>query len=119
MAITSLDAKTIDELQELGKLNGSEKLIVSVNEEDTRKIAIDTLVGYAAALLSGLSPSAIEATLGSGQCITFIKSGEEIPINRRIPGCFYLEEQKQSSIRTQINLPTSVKVSSTLGLRRV
>ena len=32
---------------------------------------------------------------------------------------FYIEEVKQTSIRTAINLPTSVQVSGNLGLKRV
>lgn len=119
MNITQLDAKTIDELKELGKLNGNEKLIVSVNQTDTKKISIDTIAGYIASVLSGINPAIISSSMGTSQCIIFIEEGEEIPIAQRSPGCFYLEEEKQTSIRTNINLPTSIKVSSTLGLRRV
>ena len=48
-----------------------------------------------------------------------IPEGTEIPIEQRTPGCFYLEQTKQTSIRTKINVPTSVVVSSSLGLKRV
>jgi hypothetical protein len=49
----------------------------------------------------------------------FIPEGEEIDLTERTPGCFYLEETRQTSIRSKITAPTSVKVSSTLALRRV
>lgn len=118
MAISPFDSKTIDQLQELGKLSGQEKFVISVEEKDTRKVTVDTIVGYAASQLSG---GASQASIGGygGQCIIFIEEGEEISIPERTPGCFYLEEEKQTSLRTKINIPTSVKVSSSLGLRRV
>ena len=112
-----LDAKTIDELKELTKLNGTEKTIVS-NGSDTRKVSIDTFIGYAANRLAGL-PTSTTPGLVSGQGITFIPEGKDIPVNERIPGSFYLEESRQVSIRTKINVPASVKVSASLGLRRV
>lgn len=119
MAIAPFDSKTIDELQELGKLSGNEKLVVSVEAEDTRKVSVDTVVGYAASILSGTSMPVGYSGYGGGQCIIFVKEGQEIPVSQRTPGCFYLEEQRQTSIRTQISIPTSVKVSTNLGLRRV
>lgn len=113
-------SKTIDQLQELGKLNGDEKFVVSVNEEYTRKISLDTIVGYAAALLSGnAGASPVGFGLNYGGTIIYIEDGKIIDISERSPGCFYLEERKQNSIRTQISLPTSVTVSSNLGLKRV
>ena len=115
------ESKTIDELQELGKLSGMEMTIIS-NGEQTRKVSIDTIIGYAASILANqtqpvlmsLSPS----RTGSG-CIVAVPEGEEIPISQRTPGTFYLEETRQTSIRTQISVPTSVKVSGSLGLRRL
>ena len=115
----SFDSKTIDQLQELGKLNGQEKFVVSVNEEDTRKISLDTIVGYAAAILSGNAGTMPLMGSNYGGSIIYIKEGESIDISQRSPGWFYLEERTQTSVRAQINLPTSVKVSSNLGLRRV
>lgn len=118
MAIAPFDSKTIDQLQELGKLSGQEKLVVSVQEKDTKKVTVDTIVGYAVSQLSGGTSAASIGGYG-GQCIIFVEEGEEIPINERTPGCYYLEEERQTSLRTKINIPTSVKVSSSLGLRRV
>lgn len=119
--IGAFTSKTIDQLQELGKLSGDEKFVVSVNEEDTRKISLDTIVGYAASILSGGSSAAYPVGYGLnfGGTISYIKNGESLDISERSPGCFYLEEKNQTSIRTQISLPTSAKVSSSLGLRRV
>ena len=51
--LSSLDAKTIDELQELGKLSGTEKTIVSTGTE-SRKVSIDTIIGYAARILANI-----------------------------------------------------------------
>ena len=115
--LSSLEAKTIDELQELGKLSGTEKTIVS-NGNESRKVSIDTIIGYAASRLSNTPMSSSMPGI-SGQSIVFIPEGEEIPISERTPGCFYLEEVKQTSLRTKINIPTSVVVSKSLGLRRV
>lgn len=120
MAVTTIiEAKTIDELKELGKLTGLENTIVSY-EDQTRKVSIDTIIGYAASILNA-SPSVMMAlsSRNGGQCIVFIPEGEEISVSERASCCFYLEEMKQTSIRTQINIPTSVKVSSSLGLKRV
>lgn len=120
MAIAApYNSKTIDELIETGKLTGNEKFIISINAETDRKVSVDTLVGYAASKLSGSTMTVGIGGTGNGQCIMFIEEGKEIPINERTPGCFYLEEEHQSSLRTKINIPTSVKVSSSLGLRRV
>ena len=124
MAIsTGLDAKTIDQLQELGKITGREKTIVS-DGNDTRKVTIDTIIGYAAGVLAGTpvntavsSPS--NNTSLRSQCIFFVPKGEEVSVSERAPGTFYLEETDQTSIRTQINLPTTVTVSKSLGLKRV
>lgn len=121
MATTSLDAKTIDQLQELGKLNGLEKTIVS-DGTTTRKVTIDTIIGYAASVLAGTPSSVSNPSVGSslkGQCVFFVPQGSEVPVVERAPGSFYLEETRQTSIRTQISLPTSVSVSKNLGLRRV
>ena len=118
--LSSLDTKTIDELQELGKLSGSEKTIVSISNE-SRKVSIDTIIGYAARVLANtpVTSSIPNSNTLGGQSIVFIPEGEEISISERVPGCFYLEEKKQTSIRTKINIPTSVTVSKNLGLRRV
>ena len=120
MAILSeLDARTIDELKELAKLTGSEKTIVS-NGTETRKVSIDTIVGFAASRLAGSSgSSSVNPGLAGGQSLVFVPEGETVPVNERVPGSFYLEESRQVSIRTKINVPTSVKVSASLGLRRV
>lgn len=115
-----LNAKTIDELQELGKLTGLEKTIVSF-ENDTRKVTIDTIIGYAASILANTNQTVMSLRPSSNinNGIIFVPSGEEIPVSERTPGMFYLEEKKQTSIRTQINIPTSVVVSGNLGLKRV
>lgn len=119
--LSSFDAKTIDELQELGKLTGLEKTIVS-NGIETRKVSMDTIIGYAASILAKSSNnSSIPSSpiINGGQSIVFIPEGQEISISERTPGCFYLEERRQTSIRTKINVPTSVTVSKNLGLRRI
>ena len=119
--LSTLSTKTIDELQELGKLTGLEKTIVAYNEE-TRKVTIDTIAGYIASILGNATPALMSLTPNRNnnyQSIIFIPEGETIDISERSPGCFYLEETKQSSIRTQMSIPTSVKVSSSLGLKRV
>ena len=125
MAIsTGLDAKTIDQLQELGKITGREKTIVS-DGKDTRKVTIDTIIGYAAGVLSGsparttVSNQNTNTSSLRSQCIFFVPKGEEVSVSERSPGTFYLEESDQTSIRTQINLPTTVTVSKSLGLKRV
>jgi hypothetical protein len=122
MAIGSeFNAKTIDELQELGKLTGSEMAIVSYNGTETKKVSIDTIIGFAASMINNISPATAMALTGSrgGDCITVIPEGEEIPISQRTPGCFYLEQTKQTSIRTKVNVPTSVVVGKSLALKRV
>ena len=119
---TPFESKFIDELQELGKLVGTEMTVVSYNGNQTRKVSIDTIIGYAASILTNTQPTIMSLRPSAnsvGQCIILVPEGEEIDISERIPGCFYLEETKQTSIRTQINAPTSVRVSSSLGLRRV
>lgn len=123
----SFESKTIDELQEIGKLSGSEKTIISI-DQDTKKVSIDTIVGYAANLIAqnmsgsnATTPTAfiMSSSNSSGGCIIIVPEGTEIPINLRSPGTIYLERTHQSSIRTKINVPTSVVVSGNLGLKRV
>lgn len=122
----TFESKTIDELQELGKLSGSEKTIISTNN-DTKKVSIDTIVGYATNLIAqqmgGQSASVTSLPVivnpSDGKCIVVVPEGESIPANQRTPGTIYFEKEKQTSIRTKINIPTSVTVSSTLGLRRI
>ena len=122
MAISSVfDAKTIDELQELGKLTGTEKTVISTGEE-TRKISVNTLIGYAVNIIASANPALASISIpstGYNSGIIFIPEGEEIDVTERTPGCFYLEEARQTSIRCKITVPASVKVSSALGLRRV
>ena len=122
MSTGNITAKTIDDLQELGKLTGMEKTIVS-NGNDTRKVTIDTIVGYAAGVLAR-TPNSSSTSPGTGtnlngQCIFFVPEGSEVPISERTPGSFYIEEQSQISIRSKVSIPTSVSVSHSLGLRRV
>lgn len=121
----SFESKSIDDLQELGKLTGTEKTIISI-DEDTKKVSIDTIVGYAAnmitkAMSGNTAPVIMSSNFGSssGNCIIVVPEGEEVPINLRTPGTIYFERTNQSSIRTKINVPTSVVVSKTLGLKRV
>lgn len=121
----TFESKTIDELQELGKLSGSEKTIISTNN-DTKKVSIDTIVGYAANLIaqqmggqSVSTTSLIVTNHSNAKCIVVIPEGESIPISQRTPGTIYFEKEKQTSIRTKINVPTSIVVSGTLGLRRI
>lgn len=113
---TNLDAKTIDQLQEVGKLNGLEKTIIS-DGNTTRKVSIDTIVGYAANKLANSSSKT--NVLATGQSIFFVPEGNEVPVIERTPGSFYLEETRQTSIRSQVNIPTSITVSNSLGLRRI
>ena len=117
--LSHIDSKTIDELQELGKLTGTEKTIVSYKGEETRKVSIDTIIGYAASVLASVSSGNPLPVAPNSSGVVFIPEGEEIPLSQRTPGCFYLEETRQNSIRTKVSVPTSVTVSSTLGLRRV
>ena len=114
----TLDSKTIDELQELGKITGTEMTIVSQDANQTKKVSIDTIIGYAASILSGVNVAHMALSRG-GTSIEIIPEGEEIPVEQRVPGHFYLEITNQTSIRTKVNVPTSVIVSSTLGLKRV
>lgn len=121
--ISSFDSKTIDELQELSKLSGNEKTIISDGIE-TKKVSLDSIVGYAASKISGSSnintrsiPNTSNVNNGTG--IVFIPEGEEIPVSERKPGYFYLEETRQTSIRKNVNIPVSVSVNANLGLKRV
>ena len=114
----SFDAKTIDELQELGKLTGSEKTIISTGKE-SKKVSIDTIVGYAASMINNTPATISSGGVSGGGSIVFVPKGEEISIHERTPGTFYLEETNQISIRNKTNIPTSVVVSRSLGLRRV
>lgn len=118
MAIYVTDAKTIDELQELGKLFGTEKLIIS-NGVESKKVSVDTLVGYTASRMNSVPKATSGGSSYGAQSIIFVPEGKEVPIYERTPGCFYLEETKQTSIRTRVNTPTAVVVSKNLGLRRV
>ena len=119
MAIYVTDTKTIDELQELGKLTGTEKLIIS-NGIESKKVSVDTLVGYTAGRINNVPKTTSGGSIGYGaQSIMFVPEGEEVPIHERTPGCFYLEETRQTSIRTRVNTPTAMVVSKNLGLRRV
>ena len=122
MSIASeFSAKTIDELQELGKLTGSEMTIVSQNGTESKKVSIDTIIGYAASMIKNIPSTIATIPTGSknGGSIIVIPEGEEIPVPQRTPNTFYLEQTKQTSIRTKVNVPTSVTVSKTLGLKRV
>lgn len=94
------DSKTIDELEEIKKLLGSEKLIVS-DGITTNKVSVNTLAGYIAGIIS------------KGKQ-TIVDNDSEL-----LPNDFYLEEESQISIKTEVTIPTSITVSSNLGLRRV
>lgn len=122
--LNTIDAKTIDELQELGKLTGQEKTIVS-DGYTTKKLSIDTILGFITSKLNlssgGISPiSDVTPSVSStSNGIVFIPAGEEIPVYQRTPGYFYIEEKRQTSIRSEIALPSSVTVSGNFGLKRV
>lgn len=121
--LNTIDAKTIDELQELGKLTGLEKTIVS-DGYTTKKLSIDTILGFINSRLNlsgGISPisDVTPTTSSTSNGIVFIPQGEEIPVYQRTPGYFYLEEKRQTSIRSEISLPSSVTVNGNFGLKRV
>lgn len=118
-----LDIKDINDLSLIGKISGDSKLLIMVNDKAYR-ITADTLVGYAAGVLGNnadvnVSPVATLSMPSQEHDIVFIESGQEIPVNKRTPGVFYLEERSQRSIRSQINLPVSVKISKQMGLKRL
>ncbi len=119
-----LDVKDINDLNIISKISGNDMLLV-IKDGKAYRITVDTIVGYTAGNLNGVTPSepssspSTQASVNQDRDIVFIENGKEIPVNKRAPGSFYLEERSQHSVRAQINLPISVTVSKQLGLKRV
>lgn len=113
-----MDIKDVNDLEEIGKVHGKNYLFAIVNEK-SKRVSIDTIAGYIASTINAIPGSASTLFNDEGGNVLVIPKGESIPVNRRIPGNFYIEECDQVSIRSQINLPISVKISKQMGLKRV
>lgn len=113
-----LDVKDINDLEEIGKVQGKNYLLIVQNEK-SKRVSLDTIAGYMAGVINVVPGSVGTLFSDEGGNVLVIPKGESIPVNRRVPGNFYIEEANQVSIRSQINLPISVGISRQLGLKRV
>lgn len=112
----SYDAKQLHELDPLNKLGGREEVLVD-NGELTYRVTIDTLLGYIRdqinASVGGSSINGSEATT-----IHFIPEGEEIAIEAREKGHYYINVQNTMNPGYRSGL-TTFKISPNMGLRMI
>lgn len=83
--------KDIHELEDVSSLSGKEEIIVD-DGEVTRKMSLDALLGFFTQRISGDTSDSIDVgSLATASCIHVIPYGEDIPVERRIKGHYYIQ----------------------------
>lgn len=111
---TILGNKRITELKTLGKLSGTEEVILD-NGDETYKITVDSLLGYIAKQInSGTIPPSVFAS----STIIEIPEGESIPVESREDGNYYINIQDSRDVAAN-TLYGRIRVSPNMGLKIV
>ncbi len=118
MTVGSFDTKQINELVELASLKGSEYMLID-NGSVTLKVTVDSLLGYIANQVnSGGGGSSTPGTSSNG--IHFIGVDEEdIPIESRTAGDFYIRAVSAEDIRLGSDTPSVLNVSPNMRIKIV
>lgn len=112
--VSVINSKQISELKELAKLSGKEVMLIDNGNNNTKKVTVDTLLGYIRdQILSGGS------TTSTGTSIEIIPEGEELDPESRKEGQFYLNVLSEKDIIESTLIPTSIVVSPSMGLKIV
>jgi len=91
-----LNTKQIHELESLDRVSGKESILID-NGTVTYKITTDALLGYFINRFVGNVDEDIDVTaLNAASCIHIIKPGQDIPVNQRVKGHFYLRLSEQN-----------------------
>ena len=115
----NVDTKQIHELNPLAKLTGKEELLID-DGNGTLRVTVDTMLGY---IRDQINASVGEDTGGStekGSTLHVIRidEGEEnIPVESRPEGHFYLKVVDATEAQLSSGLPRLIRVSPNMGLR--
>jgi len=86
-----IDSKQIHELESLDSMSGKESVLID-DGTVTYRISIDALLGYFVNRFVGNTDEEIDVTaLNAASCIHIIKAGQDVPVNQRVKGHFYLK----------------------------
>lgn len=111
--IVSVDTKQINELIELVKITGTELMLID-DTNTTMKVTVDTLLGYIRDTINSSSGDVGDITTGAG--IITIPADEDIPAASRKAGTFYFNICSTEEAHISSGLPSSITVSSNMGL---
>ena len=115
-AVLVSGTKRINELNFLSKLNGSEELLIDNGGDDTYKITVDTLLGYIAHQINeGTIPQSVYESTN----IVVIDEGENIPIESRVDGTYYLRVCNVESANISAGLSKNIRISPNMGLKLI
>lgn len=108
------DAKQIHELDPLNKINGKEEVLVD-NGDLTYRVTVDTLLGY---IRDQINAGVGASTSDTGTTIHFIPEGEEIPVEAREKGHYYInvDQTTNPGYRGGVQL---LRVGPNMGLRMI
>ena len=114
------ETKQIHELNAVGngKLTGKELLLIDLNNgNETMNVTVDTLLGYIRDQINNSTGTPTPPT-GGGTSIHLIPEDEDVPIDTRDKGHYYIKivDSKEAQIST--GLPRVIKVSPNMSLRR-
>lgn len=91
-----LNTRQIHELESLDMMSGRENILID-DGTVTYKITTDALLGYFINRFVGNVDEQIDVSaLNAASCIHIIKPGQDIPVNQRIKGHFYLRLSEQN-----------------------
>ena len=120
----TFETKQIHELVALNKLTGKEEVLID-NGEVTLRVTVDTLLGYIrdqinASINGAGGGTTIPGGDEKGSTIHIIEEGEDdIPIESRLEGHYYIRVQKAINVQTSSGLPRLIRVSPNMQLRMI
>lgn len=120
----TFETKQIHELVALNKLTGKEEVLID-NGDVTLRVTVDTLLGYIRDQINASINGAGDGTTipggdSKGSTIHIIEEGEDdIPIESRLEGHYYIRVQKAINVQTSSGLPRLIRVSPNMQLRMI
>lgn len=113
MSDTILGNKKISELDPIGKISGTEQMLID-NGDETLKTTVDALLGYIA---KEINSGTFSPDIFNSCNIVEIPIGENIPIASRKDGNFYLRNCDAHEAQIAAGIPTNIRVSPNMGLK--
>ena len=119
----TFETKQIHELNPLAKLTGKEEVLID-DGNGTLRVTVDTLLGYIrdqinASTGSGTGGGTAPSTASTIHIIRMDEGEENIPVESRPEGHFYIKVVDAIESQLSSGLPRIIRVSPNMGLRLI